>query len=179
MYAQWVLNHQTFSSQSPAAQQQKEIFLILLARKKAGDELDFEPRLSLLHEFIESSRREIDSVIRKVPPSPNKDKITYRLNALFLNTLNSGFKQTFYVNKNNDIPFLTLTESCCSKLLDYKCQAIIAFCSKRLFDLPMLFEIIYSYSHFPFHFVLSSLYPLIVALQLSECKNSLTCVKKL
>ncbi|OHR71991.1 hypothetical protein HMPREF3291_22955 [Bacillus sp. HMSC76G11] len=98
-----MLNHQTFPSQSiaqllhvaPAAQQLKEIFISLLARKKAGDELDFEPRLLLLHEFIENSMREIDSVIRKVSPSPNKDKITYRLNALFLNTLNSGSNRFF------------------------------------------------------------------------------------
>lgn len=81
------LSFETLADRMLKDLQIKREISLLLARKKAGDELDFEPRVSLLNDFIEDSIQKIESRITETP-SLDKDHFTERMNSLFLSTLN-------------------------------------------------------------------------------------------
>ena len=58
---------------------------LLLKRKIAGDEMDLEPRIQLINDFLESEMIRLEAYVKTI--SIEIDNPTEKLNVLFRNTL--------------------------------------------------------------------------------------------
>ncbi|MFP7487298.1 nucleotidyltransferase domain-containing protein [Priestia filamentosa] len=68
----------------PQGELKREIF-VLLERKKAGDELDLEPRINAINEFLEAQIAHLNAYAKSLKFNP--DNPTDRLNKIFKSTL--------------------------------------------------------------------------------------------